>query len=50
LSDIWCLEFGFNLNQGCTGVGTRRNSVPTHLLLAPHPCTYNVCSYVKRQK
>ena len=23
------LEFGFNLNQGCSGMGTRGNDVPT---------------------
>jgi len=31
------LEFGFNLNQGCSGVGTHGNGVPTLLFLALHP-------------
>jgi len=30
------LEFGFNLNQGCSGVGTCGNGVPAPLFLALH--------------
>jgi len=31
LSDYLLLEFGFNLNQGCSGAGTCGNAVPTPL-------------------
>jgi len=35
-------EFGFNLNQWCSGVGIRGKGVPTPLFLALHPCS-EVC-------
>jgi len=31
------LGFGFNLSQGCSGVGTRGNGVPTPLFLTLRP-------------
>ena len=34
------LEFGFDLNQWCSGVGTCRKGVPTPLFVALHPCIY----------
>jgi len=35
------LEFRFDLNQWCRGVGTRGKGVPTPLFLALHPCSYD---------